>query len=180
MGKNIYALGLDPARIVLAGVSAGGGLAAALTLHLRQLDDPPIVFSAQYLQYPMLDDRMITASSRWERAPIWPASANRFGWASYLADVRGPVSELAAPGRASDLSILPAAMVVIGTADLFLDEALNYARALIEAGVPTDLRVYAGAPHGFMTIAPDSRIGLTAIEDVSRWLGQRLKTTAAR
>jgi acetyl esterase/lipase len=178
LGENVVALGLDPKRIVLAGVSAGGGLAAALTLRLRQFDKPPIVFRAQYLQYPMLDDRMVTASSRWAHAPIWPPAANRFGWASYLRDVQGPVSELAAPGRAVDVANLPPAMIVIGTADIFLDEGLNYARALIEAGVPTDLRVYAGAPHGFMTMAPRSRVSSTAIEDVSRWLRARLEATA--
>ena len=53
-------LGIDPERLAVGGSSAGGGLAASLALMARDRSGPPIAF--QFLLYPMLDDRMDTAS----------------------------------------------------------------------------------------------------------------------
>ena len=53
-------------------------------------------------------------------------------------------------------------MVIVGSADRFVDEDLAYASRLMHAGVPTDVRVYGGAPHGFDIVGADSLISTAA------------------
>jgi triacylglycerol lipase len=74
------------------------------------------------------------------------------------------VSPFAAPARASDLSGLPPTFMICGALDLFLEEDLDYARRLIRAGVPTELHIYPGAPHGFMFI-PTAQVSLAFARD---------------
>ncbi|UKK82973.1 alpha/beta hydrolase [Sphingopyxis sp. BSN-002] len=155
------ALGFDASRIVVAGESAGGGLAAALAIMARDLGGPAI--AGQLLTYPMLDHR--TGSDFCPYANpntgefIWTRASNRFGWrslrGSYKADDerRGWFS----PSLADDLSNLPPAYIATGSLDLFFDENLDYARRLVAAGVPVDLHSYAGAIHAFNAI-PDAAL----------------------
>ena len=138
---------IDPRRIVVFGISAGGGLAAALTL--RCVDTGLIDIAGQVLQYPMLDDRAVMRS--FTGALGWTPEDNRFGWRSYLATDPGAdgVSAYAVPGRREDLTGLPPTWIGVGTADLFHDEDVDYAVRLQAAGVPTQLEVVRGAFHGF-------------------------------
>ena len=131
----------------------------------------------QLLVYPMLDDRQLTPSSGWHAA-VWPPGANTFGWTAYLGDAKGGegVSPYAAAARATDLSGLPPALISVGGADGFVDENLEYATRLNQAGVPTELHVYPNAPHGFDAIAPESAIARRALRDTEEWLGQRVAT----
>ena len=73
-------LGIDPTRIGVGGVSAGGGLAAALALVARDRGEIPVAF--QLLDCPMLDDRQITPSSQEDGLPVWSRESNTFGWRS--------------------------------------------------------------------------------------------------
>jgi len=153
-------LGADPARIGINGISAGGGLAAALALLARDRGELPIAF--QLLQCPMIDDRQITPSSRQDNLLVWTRDSNAFGWESYLGARYGTddIPPYAAAARAHDLSDLPPALVITGGADGFRDENIDYARRLGQAGVPTDLTVIAGAPHGvqmFIGTTPERR-----------------------
>ena len=90
------------------GVSAGGGLAAALALLARDRGEVPVAF--QLLDSPMLDDRQVTPSSRQDGLPVWSSQSNTFGWQAYLGDLYGrdDVPATAAPARAADLSGLTA------------------------------------------------------------------------
>jgi acetyl esterase/lipase len=167
-------LGITSDRIGVAGSSAGGGLAAGLALMAR--DRGKIALSFQFLQYPMIDDRLTTLSSRWDNAPVWPRQANAFGWRAYLGELNGDnVPAYAAAARADDLSGLPPTLLMAGSVDGFLDESLQYAQRLIHAGVSTDLRVYAGAPHGFVSIAPESALARQAARDAEDWLSRFLQ-----
>jgi triacylglycerol lipase len=74
------------------------------------------------------------------------------------------ISPFAAPGRAADLSGLPPTFMICGALDLFLEENLDYARRLIRAGVPTELHIYPGAPHGFMFM-PEAQLTKTFARD---------------
>jgi len=170
--RNAIDLGIDPARIGIGGSSAGGGLAAALSLLCRDRSGPRIAFQA--LIYPMLDDRHVTISSRWED-PVWPPVANRFGWNSYLGDInREDVPSYAAPARATSLDGLPPTFISVGALDIFSDEDVDFATRLRHAAVPTDLHVYAGAPHGFDSLTPDTTIARQAKADMERWLKTQL------
>jgi acetyl esterase/lipase len=166
-------LGVDRERIVVAGGSAGGGIAAGLVLAARDLGLP---LAGQLLLYPMLDDRQQTASSAWA-TPMWSRGANEYAWHAYLGDQPGEVSSYAAPARASQVTELPPTMVIVGSADRFLDEDVAYASRLMHAGIPTDLRVYAGAPHGFDVVGAGSSISAAAIADAEGWLRRRFART---
>ena len=162
--------GIDPGRIGIGGASAGGGLAAGLALLARDRRSVPIAF--QLLIYPMIDDRMITTSSQWDDAPVWNPISNRYGWNAYLKGRAGgaDVSQYAAAARASDLSGLPPAYVMVGTLDGFLDEDIDYANRLMRSGVPTELHVYPGAFHGFDSYVREVPVARRAVDDIHRWL----------
>lgn len=151
--------GIDTARIALIGESAGGGLAAALALALRDESAVQPVFQA--LIYPMIDDR--TATTRpWTgpRPHVWTDRSNAFAWRSYLGREPGgdDVPPLAAPARATDLSGLPPTWIGTGDIDLFAAENLAYASRLIGAVVPCEVMVLPGAYHAFQRQAPDSPV----------------------
>lgn len=147
--------GVDPTKIAIGGASAGGGLAAALALRVR--DRREIARPAlQLLVYPMLDDR---SSSRPgvdnRRFRLWNQTSNGFGWKSYLggADPAGAV-----PARHGDLSGLAPAWLGVGTRDLFHEEGLAYAERLSQAGVPCAAEVVPGAFHGFDQVLPKAGV----------------------
>jgi acetyl esterase/lipase len=150
-------LGVDPSRIAIGGASAGGGLAAGLALLARDRGEVPVAF--QLLIYPMIDDRNVTPASYAITDPrVWHRESNRLGWKAYLGREGGGdnVSPYAAATRATDLTNLPPAYIPVGALDLFVDENIEYAQRLIQAGVPTELHVYPGAIHGFDAFAPSA------------------------
>ncbi|MER5448732.1 alpha/beta hydrolase [Streptomyces sp. NPDC002764] len=141
-------LGVDPGRIAVHGTSAGGGLAAAVSLMARDRGGHAPVF--QYLELPELDDRTDTVSMRrFTDTPGWNTLNARTSWRHYLGDRAGgdDVPEYAAPARAKDLSGLPPAYVVALEYDPCRDEAVSYAQSLFAAEVPVELHVFPGAYH---------------------------------
>ncbi|MET8333524.1 alpha/beta hydrolase [Streptosporangium canum] len=161
--KNAAELGIDPDRLAVAGISAGGGLAAATVLLARDRGGPSLAF--QMLICPMLDDRNTTPSSHeFAEAVVWNRAANLFGWAALLGDDAGTdgVSPYAAPARATDLSGLPPAYIDVGELEVFRDECVDYAQRLVRAGVSTEFHLYPGAFHGFDMMLPDTEISRRA------------------
>ncbi|MFI5040348.1 MAG: alpha/beta hydrolase [Acidimicrobiales bacterium] len=167
-------LGIDPDHLVIVGQSAGGGLAAGLALLAR--DRAEVAVSAQLLIYPMIDDRNTTPSSRLN-AVVWSPAANVLGWRAYLGSHYGEtdVPIYAAPSRASDLKGLPPTFIGVGTLDVFRDEDIAYALALLAAGVETELHVYPGAPHGFEMITPDAAVARRFRHDIDDALARALR-----
>jgi acetyl esterase/lipase len=152
-------LGVDPSRIAIGGASAGGGLTAGLALLARDRGEVQVAF--QLLIYPMIDDRNVTPASYAITDPrVWHRESNRLGWKAYLGRDGGgdDVSPYAAAARATDLTNLPPAYIPVGALDLFIDENIEYAQRLIQAGVPTELHVYPGAFHGFDLFAPSAAV----------------------
>ncbi|MES2493583.1 MAG: alpha/beta hydrolase [Pseudomonadota bacterium] len=145
---SVDALSIDPNRIAVRGVSAGGGLAAGLALRARGRADLRICFLL--LVYPMLDDR--TRGTPHSGQYVWTPAANRFGWASFLASHADDPPAEAVPARATDLSGYPPTFIGVGDIDLFSAENLDFAQALMAAGVPVELHLYPGAYHGFALI----------------------------
>ena len=166
-------LGIDATRIGIGGASAGAGLAAGLALLARDRGELPVAFQA--LIYPMIDDRQITVSSQWND-PVWPPVANRYGWDSYLGDLTGDaVPYYAAAARATELRGLPPTYLSVGALDGFADEDIDYANRLRHAGVPVELHVYPGAPHGFDGLTPGTAIAKRANRDIAEWLATQLR-----
>jgi acetyl esterase/lipase len=169
-------LGADPGRIGVSGTSAGAGLAAGLALLARDRGEVPLRF--QLLDAPMIDDRQLTPSSQRDDLVIFDRHSNEFGWRSYLGDLYGTpeVPGYAAPARATDLAGLPPAYICVGNVDGFRDDATGYATRLNQAGVPAELHVYAGAPHGVkrFTDVPVARRYIAGIND---WIGAQLQAS---
>ncbi|NUU25554.1 MAG: alpha/beta hydrolase fold domain-containing protein, partial [Streptomycetaceae bacterium] len=164
-------IGADPERLLLAGESAGGGLAAALALLARDRGGPRPI--GQVLLCPMLDDRNDSVSARQMAGlGVWDRTSNATGWRALLGDACGgpDVSAYAAPARASDLSGLAPAFIDVGSAETFRDEAVGYATRIWQAGGSAELHVWPGGFHGFTMMAPDAAVSRDAVAAPGRWL----------
>ncbi|MDX2600562.1 alpha/beta hydrolase [Streptomyces caniscabiei] len=172
---NAEEIGGDPDRIVLAGGSAGGGLAAALALLARDLKGPRVL--GQLLMCPMLDDRNDTCSAhQMAGLGVWDRTANETGWNALLGEARGTddVSPYASPARATDVSDLPPAFIDVGSAETFRDEDVTYATRIWQAGGHAELHVWPGGFHGFDGIVPQAALSVDAREARLRWLRRLL------
>lgn len=168
-------LKVDGSRIAIGGASAGGGLASGLAILARDRGEVPIIF--QLLVYPMINDcNIVPPSDVLPDSLFWTRANNLKGWRSYLGCEPGgkDVSCHAAAYRATDLANLPPAYIAVGDIDLFAQEDVDYARRLIAAGVPTELRVYPGAPHAFNELVPTADISKRFTGDIHRALRRAL------
>lgn len=176
--RNASRFGIDPARVVLGGQSAGGGLAACLCQRL--VADGGSRPAALWLSAPMLDDR--TAARRdldALRHLGWTNDNNLYGWSSYLATPPGAtdVPEFAVAARRDDLTGTPPTWIGVGTIDLFHDEDVAYAQRLRAAGVEVELDIVPGAPHGFDSWAPGAGLAREFHARARRWLATTMGLT---
>ena len=177
LAGNAASLGVDPARIVVMGESAGGGLAASLALMTR--DRGGASLAGQVLIYPMLDWRTGGPDDPYRNRHtgefVWTRDKNRFGWEALRGAYQPEDSRKGwfSPALAEDLAGLPPAYIATGALDLFLDEDLDYARRLVDCGVQTELHVYPGAIHAFEMV-PDTGLAAQAAMDLRRGLGRLL------
>jgi acetyl esterase/lipase len=175
VAEHAAEIGGDADRIVVAGASAGGGLAAGAALLARDRGGPRLL--GQVLMCPMLDDRLATPSSReLDGEGIWDATSNLTGWDALLGERRGgpDVSIYAAPSRAGDLVGLPPSFVDVGTVETFRDEDIDYATRLLQAGVQCELHVWPGGFHGFDAIAPQASLSQAALATRAAWVRRLL------
>jgi acetyl esterase len=152
---NTAALGADPRRIVVAGDSAGGNLAAALAVRARDQSGPAL--AAQLLVHPVLD---LVEPFHPDPGPRYPSRRdNAWGYGAtsdqlerygrmYLPDPAQAADPLASPMVAPDRPGLAPAVIVIAQYDPLHDEGAAYAAKLTAAGVPVTLLRYEGAIHG--------------------------------
>lgn len=161
--KNLGTFDIDPSRFIVAGVSAGAGLAAGALLMSRDRKGPKV--AAQLLVCPMLDDRLMTLSSRqFENGRGFYTAWGRYAWNCVLGEdtERENVSYYLAPGRAEDLSDLPSAYIDAGSGEPFRDEDIAYATTLWGCGVQADLHIWGGGCHGFDLFFP-TELGAQAV-----------------
>ncbi|MBL3680015.1 alpha/beta hydrolase [Leucobacter chromiireducens subsp. solipictus] len=163
-------LGVDPARMVVSGASAGGGLAAAVALLARDRGGPAL--AGQLLNTPMIDDRNTTVSS-WQYVGVgaWDRGNNDVGWDAALGEDRGTdrVDAVRAPARATDLAGLAPAFLEVGAAEVFRDETIAYASRIWAAGGQAELHVWSGAYHGFSGFSPDAIVSHAANAARDSW-----------
>jgi acetyl esterase/lipase len=142
--------------LIVAGMSAGGGLSAGLSLMSRDLNGPKL--AGTLLMCPMLDYRN--------------KGSNDTGWNAYLGDTRfsGTVSPYASPFHAEDLSGLPPTFLDVGALEVFRSEIAGFAEKLAQADVPVEFHMWMGAFHGFDLTYPEAQVSQEAMKARERWL----------
>ena len=157
---NAKELNINPNKIIIAGHSAGGGMAAAITLKVRDTGDIKPVF--QMPIYPMLDHRMITKSSKMLGSTMWDANINARAWGLYLRNIKGEVPKYASPALNEDYSEFPPTISFVGDLEPFYDENVAYIEALKKASVPVKFKIFKGGYHGFEVGSPKAKISIEA------------------
>ncbi|MGW5381230.1 alpha/beta hydrolase [Nocardia sp. NPDC003963] len=148
--------GIDPDRLMVAGDSAGGNLAATVSLAARDRGGPAI--AAQILLYPVIDDDFTTESYRLYGEGYYNTTkAMRWYWEQYAPDGTG--DPYVVPSRADSLAGLPRAIVATAELDPPCSAGDDYARRLAEAGVPVRAHRFDGLFHGFLTFPALSLTG---------------------
>jgi acetyl esterase/lipase len=161
VAENAVSLNGDSQRIAVGGSSAGGNLAAVVSLMARDRGGPRIVF--QYLAVPVADYAFSTASYM-DNAEGYGLTmdAMKWFWKHYLAKEADGANPYASPLRAKDLRALSPAFVATSEFDPLRDEGEAYAARLRAAGVPVVHKRYDGMIHGFA--------GADAVTDAAREL----------
>jgi acetyl esterase len=170
LADHAGALGIDPRRLAVGGDSAGGNLAAAVTLLARERGGPAL--RHQLLVYPNTDRGADTPSLRDNDDPhLFNRRSVDWYWGHYLASAEDGDDPLASPLRADDLSGLPPATVITAEYDPLRDEGEQYADALRAAGVPVRTRRFDGMPHGFFAMTGQ----LDAALDAQHYAAEQLR-----
>jgi acetyl esterase len=182
VAQHAEELGVDPTRLAVGGDSAGGNLAAAVTLLARadsdsarsnpdgDTDSIPSL-AGQLLVYPNTDQLADSGSMR-ENVDPWLFNRDSVAWYRqfYLTTPQDAVNPLASPLLAKDLSGLPPALVITAEYDPLRDQGEQYARRLAADGVHVELSRYPGMVHGFFAMAGTVDAGRAAINQAARHL----------
>jgi acetyl esterase/lipase len=163
MNANTELMGIIPDKLIVAGHSAGGGLAAAVSLKATDTQEVKIAF--QIPIYPMLDDRQNSASAVDNNSASWNSKSNKLGWSAYLRGLHTDGLEIpayAAAARASDFTNLPPAITFVGDLEPFKDEVITYVDNLRKAGIPVKFRLFEGCYHAFEKVLPRQEISKEA------------------
>lgn len=171
VAANARAYGIDAKRIAVCGDSAGGNLAAAVSLAARDRRGPAI--SGQMLIYPCLTDDVAggTYGSHAVTPGLTTSSMGTY-WGWYLAGNEVPSTDpYAVPLKAEDLSGLPSTCVHVAEIDPLFDDGRLYAERLKAQGISTEFRCAKGMIHGFLRarlLGPDSGAEFSKISDFLR------------
>ena len=172
IAANAAKLGFDPARMFVGGDSAGGNLAAVVSINARDRGGPKI--AGQVLIYPGIDGRMSHASHRDpETSVLLTHAMTRYFYSHYLNTPAEADDWRVSPGRMKDLSRSPEAFVITARADPLYDEGEEYAQRLRDAGVKVTHTSYAGQFHGFITMGRLIPEANRLVSEISLWLKQR-------
>ncbi len=159
VAKHAGEIGADPHRLAVGGDSAGGNLAAAVTL-LARADG--LALAGQLLVYPNTD-QLAEVTNRADDPFLFNRHSVAWYRQHYLPNPGDAASPLASPLRAESLTGLPPALVITAEYDPLRDQGEAYARRLADEGVPVDLSRYPGMAHGFFTMTgtlADSRAAI--------------------
>ena len=169
--REAPSLGVDPARVAVAGDSAGGNLAAVLARRARER------LRFQLLVYPVTDAGCATRSYETFGGDEYGLSREKMTvcWQAYVSAAEDGLDPDVSPLRATDLEGLPPALVICAEYDPLTDEGVAYAERLRAAGVPARVSTYAGMVHGFFRW----RGAVDAAHDAMAEAGQALRDAFA-
>lgn len=161
MKENAKKLGIRTDQLFVGGESAGGGLTCCVSAYAR--DHGTVQIAYQIPLYPMLDDRMLTASNN---GPVWNETSNRTAWRLYLGQSTAKTSVYAAPARLQNFRNLPPTYTFVSDIEPFYDETRQYINHLKQAGVPAIMTVCPGGFHAFDRFVPKSKLAEFATIDL--------------
>ena len=178
--ENATALGADPARVVVAGDSAGACLAAVTAMRSRDEGGPSL--RGQLLFYPVTSYPSPAPASYATYGTGYglTAEAMLWFWRQYLPDLAQAGHAHASPLRMDSARGLPAACVLVAQYDVLRDEGEAYAQRLREAGIATVSRCYDGMNHGFLKYAGRLAAADAALADACVWLRDVTGSAAPR
>ncbi len=168
---------VDPNRLLVAGDSAGGNLAAAVAIKARNTKGPMI--HAQVLIYPVLDSDC--------SSPSYASFAKGYGltkedmlwfWKAYLGEKK--IGAYSAPIKAHSFTSLPKTLIITAQCDVLRDEGEQYAAKLESAGVAVTHRRYDGVIHGFVHFSGAIDAGKRATTEIAKWIEQSTKLAAPK
>jgi acetyl esterase/lipase len=170
-------LGGTSGYLAVAGESAGGTLAAAVSLMSRDRGAPAINY--QILIYPITAPARDSAFRSYDEngeGYMLTRRAMEWFWDHYLKNESDGLNPYASPLLATTFTDLPRALVITAEFDPLRDEAIAYARKLTEAGVDAEVLPYAGAIHGFLVMSGRLDHGLDVVSDVAARLRADFKS----
>jgi acetyl esterase len=178
VSANAARLGIDPAGISVGGDSAGGNLAAVVSLKSRNENGPAIALQA--LVYPVTDLSSTSTVSYLEFAEGYQLSKSMMEWFrdQYLPDSGAARDPYASPLLAPDLRGLPPAVILTAECDPLRDEGEAYGKRLAEAGVPVTCTRYAGMIHPFFSLSGAIPRALDAFQQVADAIRTAVRVTA--
>ena len=167
LAANAASLGVDPAKLMVGGDSAGGNLAGVIALMARDAGGPALVL--QVLVYPVGDYTLSAKSYQMFGSGYGVLTDKAMGWFQkhYLNSPADAEDWRASPLKAESFAGAPPAIVIVAECDVLHDDGVAYAKALEAAGVPTEMQVVKGMIHGFFSMAPDVDDAVAAQAKVS-------------
>jgi acetyl esterase len=174
--ENAEQLAIDLERVGVGGCSAGGALAAGVSLLARDRRGPSL--GLQMLLYPVLDATMGTESMQAVLDVIGPDQS--LMWEHYLGAPPAEVPVYASPAHCQDLAGLPPAYIAVAALDPLRDEGIRYAQRLISAEVAVELHLWPGAPHAFELFVPDASVARRSLAEQADAISRFLEESARR
>lgn len=166
LGEHAAEVGGDASRLAVCGDSAGGNLAAVVSLMARDRGGPAI--GLQVLVYPVIDFRFDTPSHLDPGDPkVLQSDEVRYYWYEYLTNEVDGLDPYASPIRAASLAGLPPALVILAEHDPLRDEGAAYAARLESEGVPVTVTLYDGMFHSFVTFLDALPEARTAVGEIA-------------
>ena len=163
----------DKKKIFIGGDSAGGNLAAAVTLMARDRNYP--LPTGVLLIYPVTDRRMKTASMKnFTDTPVWDAKLNRTMWQCYLGENEPQPAEYASSAEAKSLKEFPPAYIEVAEFDCLHDEGVAFCERLKKSGVATEFHEIKGGCHGYET-ATGSLLVQACMDMRIAWMRRKCK-----
>ncbi len=168
--ENADKLMIDPDRIIVTGDSAGGNIACAVPMMLKDRNVP--LPKGALLVYPVLDKRMQTQSmKRFTDTPIWDSKCEEMLWDMYLKGVNAEDANYASIAEADPLDYFPDTYLEVAEFDCLHDEGIEFARRLESEGISVEVYDIEGACHGFESVLKSPMVK-ECIKRRIEWIGK--------
>jgi acetyl esterase len=159
----------NPQKIILCGESAGGNLAAAVALKIRNLNQFKI--AGQLLIYPILTSKL--EPKHYDESPdksLLSHENMEFFWSAYLSSREDGHNPYASPLHCKDFAGLPPSLIITAEHDALKHDGETYGKALHKAGVSQQTRCYEGVIHGFLDLPLAEDKKQEALQDITAWV----------